>query len=95
MMIRRGPPICCEKAWDCGPGPAYADMQEDLALAPEIARLEDLRVLALGDRIDADLALGRHGSLIGELEGLTYEFPIQERFQSAVHDRLVSRRPPG
>jgi len=62
-------------------GPAYSDLRDEMALIPEVARLDNLRVTALGDRIDADLALGRHATLIGELEGLTYEYPFQERFR--------------
>ena len=63
--------------WD---GPAYADLSDQHAVLPEVARLENLRLAAVGDRIDADLALGRHEALIGELEGLTLEHPFQERF---------------
>lgn len=67
-------------ALDIWNGSAYADLADELALTPEITRLESLRSLAIGDRIDTDLALGRHAALIGELEGLTQEFPLQERF---------------
>jgi DNA-binding SARP family transcriptional activator/WD40 repeat protein len=63
-------------------GPAYADLSDEPALAPEIVRLENLRIAALGDRIEADLALGGHDALIGELEGLTREYPLQERFRA-------------
>jgi DNA-binding SARP family transcriptional activator/WD40 repeat protein len=61
-------------------GPAYADLSDEHAVLPEVARLENLRLAAVGDRIDADLAVGRHETLIGELEGLTLEHPFQERF---------------
>lgn len=73
--------VFCEALalWD---GPAYEDLADHLALAPEIARLEDQRVAVLGDRIDADLACGSHRGLIGELEGLTQEFPLQDRFRA-------------
>ena len=36
----------------------------------EAGRLEELRLAALEERIEADLALGRHGELVGELESL-------------------------
>jgi hypothetical protein len=48
----------------------------------EIARLQEERVAALEDRIDADLALGRHTVLVGELEALVREHPLRERLQA-------------
>ncbi len=63
-------------------GSAYADMADEPALAPEITRLENLRLAVLGDRIDADLQQGSHDALIGELEGLTLEFPHLDRFRA-------------
>lgn len=63
-------------------GPPYADVSEAIALAPEIARLNDVRTEALENRIEADLALGRHTGLIGELEGLTREFPLRDGFRA-------------
>jgi predicted ATPase/DNA-binding SARP family transcriptional activator len=57
----------------------------DLALEPfvqgEIARLEELRLAALEDRIDADLDLGRHAQLVAELERLVVEQPLRERLR--------------
>jgi DNA-binding SARP family transcriptional activator/DNA-binding beta-propeller fold protein YncE len=46
----------------------------------EIARLEDLRLTALEARIDADLGVGRHSRLVGELDALTATNPLHERF---------------
>jgi len=61
-------------------GPALAD----LAFAPfaqaEIGRLEDRRLDAVCDRIEADLALGR-GGVVGELEALVAEHPLRERLR--------------
>ena len=48
---------------------------------PEIARLEDLRLACLADRIDADLACGRHAEVAGELEALVREHPLRERLR--------------
>ena len=45
----------------------------------EIGRLEELRLSALEDRIDADLELGRHSELVGELEALVAAQPLRER----------------
>ena len=60
-------------------GPLLADLDEVAALAPERARLEALRLTALEDRIEADLAVGGHGGLVAELEGLLADHPYQER----------------
>ena len=55
----------------------------DVAYAPfaqaAIVRLEELRASALELRIEAELALGRHARLIGELQGLVGEHPLRER----------------
>ena len=47
----------------------------------EIARLEDLRLACREERIDADLAAGRHADVVGELEALVAEHPLRERLQ--------------
>ena len=48
---------------------------------PRSARLESLRLAAVEERIEADLALGRHADLVGELEALVAENPYRERFR--------------
>ena len=44
----------------------------------EAARLDELRLVALGHRIDADLALGKHHAVIAELERLVVAHPFRE-----------------
>jgi DNA-binding SARP family transcriptional activator/tetratricopeptide (TPR) repeat protein len=62
-------------------GPPLADLAyEPFARAP-IARLEELRLVALEQRIDAELASGRHAELVGELEGLVGEHALRERMR--------------
>ncbi len=52
----------------------------DTAFAPGvISRLEDARLTAIEDRIEADLILGGHGELTSELEALVREHPLRER----------------
>ncbi|MGI9605770.1 MAG: BTAD domain-containing putative transcriptional regulator [Acidimicrobiales bacterium] len=63
-------------------GKVYADLDGEPVLRPEITRLSELRLRALADRIDADLAMGRHEVLVGELESLTVEYPLRERFRA-------------
>ncbi len=60
-------------------GPALADLPDVAALQPEQARFEGMRLTALEDRIEADLASGRHGALVDELESLVAEDPFRER----------------
>src|SRR4029077_7569182 len=45
----------------------------------EILRLEALRLVALEHRLEADLAIGRHGEAIPELETLIRDYPLRER----------------
>ena len=60
-------------------GPAFADVRDSGVLAREAGRLDELRIAALEERIDADLLLGRHSSLVAELERLVAEEPLRER----------------
>ena len=60
-------------------GPALADVGEVEPLAREAARLEELRLVAVEGRIEADIELGLHAEVIGELEGLVAEYPLRER----------------
>jgi len=62
-------------------GPALADFRSESFARVEAARLEDLRLAALEERVDADLALGRHAELVGELDGLIVEHPYRERLR--------------
>ena len=47
--------------------------------AAESDRLAELRLVALEDRLEADLRLGRHRDLVAELEGLLRDHPLRER----------------
>jgi DNA-binding SARP family transcriptional activator len=60
-------------------GPPLAEVAFEDFAQPEIRRLEEARLLAVEARIDAELELGRHSALIGELEGLAAEHPTRER----------------
>lgn len=63
-------------------GSPYSGFEDNHALYPEIVRLEELRISTLGDRLAADLDTGSSSALIGELESLTREYPLQERFRA-------------
>lgn len=60
-------------------GPALADLLNEPFAAGEAERLEERRVLALEERIDADLELGRGPELVAELERLVVDQPFRER----------------
>jgi YVTN family beta-propeller protein len=62
-------------------GPALAEFASEPFALAERGRLEDLRLAAVEERVEADLALGRHADLIGELEALTSEHPHRERLR--------------
>jgi DNA-binding SARP family transcriptional activator len=62
-------------------GPALADFAYESFAQAAIARLEEIRLAAIELRIDADLALGRHDELVGELEGFVAEHPLRERLR--------------
>jgi DNA-binding SARP family transcriptional activator len=59
-------------------GPALADVADSPYAASAAARLDDLRLAAVCDRIDAGLRLGRHGEAVPELEALAIEHPLRE-----------------
>jgi DNA-binding SARP family transcriptional activator len=63
-------------------GPALEDLAFEPFAQDEARRLEEARLAALEERIDADLDLGRDRDLIGELEELVEEHPLRERFRS-------------
>ena len=60
-------------------GPALSGVAETARLQVEAARLEDARLAALEERIEADLAAGRHSELTAELDALTRVHPLRER----------------
>jgi DNA-binding SARP family transcriptional activator len=60
-------------------GAALADLAYEEFAQTAIARLDELRLAALEQRFDAELALGRHGSLLAELEALVWNHPLRER----------------
>jgi DNA-binding SARP family transcriptional activator/WD40 repeat protein len=60
-------------------GPAFAEFAYDDFARAEATRLEELRVIALEDRVDAKLTLGHHEEVVGELERLVDAHPLRER----------------
>ena len=62
-------------------GQPLADLAYEPFAQREIARLDDLHIAALEQRIEAKLELGRHGEVVAELEGLIAEHPYRERLR--------------
>jgi DNA-binding SARP family transcriptional activator len=67
--------------WRGSPLPEFA--YEDFA-RPEIDRLEELHLATLEERIEADLAIGRHADVIAELRSLVDLHPFRERLRAAL-----------
>ena len=62
-------------------GAPLADFAYETFAQAEIARLEELRLGAIEQRIEADLALGRQSELVAEVERLVTEHPLRERLR--------------
>jgi len=62
-------------------GVPLADFAYDAFAQTAIGRLEELRLVALEHRIEADLLLGRDAELVAELEELVADHPLRERFR--------------
>jgi DNA-binding SARP family transcriptional activator len=63
-------------------GPPLADLAYASPTASTIGRLVELRLCALEDQIEAELALGHHFDLVPELEALVAEYPLRERLRA-------------
>jgi predicted ATPase/DNA-binding SARP family transcriptional activator len=63
-------------------GPPLADVPLLGPGAAEASRLEELRLAALEERVDAELSLGEHGAVVGELQALVAEHPYRERLRA-------------
>jgi DNA-binding SARP family transcriptional activator len=62
-------------------GPPLADLTYEPFAEAEIRRLEELRLDALEQRLEAELAAGLGGELVGELEALVGRHPLRERLR--------------
>jgi DNA-binding SARP family transcriptional activator len=68
-------------ALDLWHGPPLGDLTYEPFAHVPILRLEELRLAAVEARVEADLALGHHEALIGELESLVRQHPFRERLR--------------
>jgi len=63
-------------------GPPLSDFASEPFAQGEIARLEELHLAALEERIEADLTLGSHAELVSELDALVREHPLRDRLRA-------------
>ncbi|MGY1804368.1 BTAD domain-containing putative transcriptional regulator [Blastococcus sp. SYSU D00922] len=68
-----------DEALACWAGPAYAEVADTSWAAPEVARLDELRLVARESRAETDLELGRPDAAVPELERLLHDHPGRER----------------
>jgi predicted ATPase/DNA-binding SARP family transcriptional activator len=61
-------------------GDAFAEFAETEWIRPEAVRLEELRLVATEARIDAQLRVGRHHEVVGEVDALRLDHPLREHF---------------
>ena len=80
------------QALDLWRGPPLADLAYEPFAQRHIAQLEELRLVALEHRIEADLALGDHAALIPELETLVRDHPARGTPTRAAHPRALPLR---
>ncbi len=63
-------------------GPALAGVRLGPHLQAHRTHLEEQRLTAVEQRVEADLRLGHHHELIGELSGLVLQYPLHENLHS-------------
>jgi len=69
-------------------GPVLADLADYEFVRLAAVRLEESRLVAIEDRIEADLALGRQKEILGELDDLIAAHPVRERLHG---QRMLAR----
>ncbi|WP_229399739.1 BTAD domain-containing putative transcriptional regulator [Micromonospora okii] len=82
------------EALDLWRGPALADVIDVTGAHPQAARLDEVRLVAVEDRIEAELALGGHTALVAELRQVVAAHPLRERLRGQLIRALsASGRP--
>ena len=71
-----------EEALGLWRGPTLAGLVLESIGRHEVVQLDELRLTVLMDRIDCDLAQGRHEHVLGELQVLVREHPLRERLRA-------------
>ena len=86
--VAAGDPVCAvpqlTQALDLWRGPALADIRDIAAAGAEIARLDDLRAVAIEELADARLALGEHTLAVDLVSAALDQFPLRERLTASL-----------
>ncbi|GAA0707247.1 AfsR/SARP family transcriptional regulator [Dactylosporangium roseum] len=78
------------RALDLWRGPALADVPTGSVLETEALGIDEIRIHVLEQRIEADLRLGRHTAILGELQMLVAQYPFHETFSGQLMRALTS-----
>ena len=79
----------CRDALRLWRGRPFGDLADDEPFKLETYRLEELRLTAMEYSLEADLALGRHELVVGELENAVQEHPYHERLWCLLIEALA------
>ncbi|MCA1691548.1 MAG: winged helix-turn-helix domain-containing protein, partial [Actinobacteria bacterium] len=77
-----------DQALELWRGPPYGEFRDEEFAVGDAVRLEELRLVAIEERIEARLALGHHEEEVGELEARCAEHPLRERLRSQLMQAL-------
>jgi basic membrane lipoprotein Med (substrate-binding protein (PBP1-ABC) superfamily)/DNA-binding SARP family transcriptional activator len=77
-----GAAAALRRALDLWQGRPFGEFEDHDDLAAEVARLDELRLSAVEELMRAELALGHHGAVVGELERLTQAHPYREELRA-------------
>ena len=90
-----GDPALLREALELWRGEPLADLRDEPFAQRASLQLEEARLAAHEDRLDADLAEGRDAELVPELEGLIAEHPFDERLYRQLMLALYRTGRPG
>ncbi len=74
----------CEKALGLWQGRPFSPFSDEAWALGDVVRLEELRLVAKEERLDAQLALGAHAAVTGDAEAIIREAPMRERPRAAL-----------
>jgi predicted ATPase/DNA-binding SARP family transcriptional activator len=79
-----GGAVRLRQALDLFACPAFPDLADIELLVPDLEEVEEARLVTCQDLFDVELALGRHATLVGELQRLVSQHPFRERLWASL-----------